>query len=363
MSYKKNLTNAIIGFSALTLSLFSSACSQLPKPTPTQVVRQYTAPAQIESIRNYRPTETEIRTVGAIKYLSSSQPENRQAAEDYVLRTYGSEIGNRAINFSRLSASKKEDIVLNAVRGNPYPIEVLQQKLGTTSPYILSAEIDYVFDDVFGYDIDEDEMKEFEKIADDYEKTRQKRGMSPTTGIDPELKALVVYSWVFVGRTAVTGDPLEAQRYAWVLARNPKTREGGFDVIYDTYYEGKEGLENLRAQTKRDFNPEVLKEKANRLYGTLEERARQRWKEVEKNLPTIRKELEEKAKQQGEELKRKAEEELRRKQEEAKTRAEELRRQAEEAARRKADELRRRGEEEARKKVKELEDWFKKYKK
>lgn len=357
MNYKRSLATATICLTALISPLFSS-CSQpaepsqivkqyAPSPTSSQAEKQYnpSSLSKIELIRDYKPSQTEVNIVEAIKDLSSSQSEDRKVAEDYVLKTYGNEIGKKAINLSKLAASNKEDIVLNAVQGNPYSIEALQQKFDTTSPYVLSSLIDYMFNDVPSYDTDEKEMKEFGQIADDYEKARKEHGMPSTTKINPNLKAFVSYSWVFLGRSAFTGNLWEAHRYAWAVAKNPKTRDAGYDVVCDIYYDSKKISENSESGTKKDFNLEILKEKA-----------REKWGEIKGNIPAVKKEAEEKIKQQAEEFRKKVEEQSKSQQTEAKKRAEE-------EARKKLEELEKKAEDKARRGIQQFNDWLNKYKK
>lgn len=368
------LRNAVFAGLAGTLFSITVACGQaqaIPTPTPTPItsrVDMASPSGVINSIKNYKPTENEIKTAEAIRYLNSSH--DRQSAISYVSQNYG-ESGSRAIRLVNNAQTYKHQIVYNSAEGRPYAINELEAMLGTGNPLELSLLLDNVFENVYVLNVNENEMVEFRKAVKSYKEFKEATGFgaSEYPNISPELEAVTAYTVIFLARS-IHQDPITAHKYALAIARDEETRKGVVQITYDLYVGGKRATEATGEKLKEQgITPENI---GNR----ISEFKKQKAEEIKKESGR----QQEKTKQQTEELKRKAGEELKKKQQElqqqqekAKQQAEELKRRSEEELRRQAEEQRKRLEQEAEKakeKVREgiektkedLRDLFKKKK-
>lgn len=317
------LRNSLLGGLASTLFGLSVACNGAVTPalvsSPTPIVAESTKP-----IANYKPN---TKVASAINFLS--QRSDRNSAESYVVQTYGQD-GTRAVNLMRLADSKKDDIISRVVSGSPYSPFELEGRLGTNNPYELNPLLDYIFDDVYIFNVEENEMVEFRKSIDSYREFKDATnfGTKERPDIDPNLKSLLAYTVIFTIRS-LHQDPLVAHKYAYAIANDKKTSEGVYEITYDIYFVGKSGVEKVVAKVEQAKN-ENPRQKA-------QEKISDKIQEARKTIS----EESEKLKRTGDEVKRKAEDEARRKQEEFQRKQEQARKEAEEAKKKLEEETRR----------------------
>lgn len=317
------LRNTLLGGLAGILFSVAAACGgqpALPTPTPTPIQHTIQSSSEIiNSVRNYKPSENEIKTAEAIKYLSSSS--DRQSARNYVLQNYG-ENGNRAIRLVNNAETYRQQIVQNSAEGKPYTINELQSMMGTNNLLELSTLLDITFDNVYVLKVDEGEMVEFRNATKSYKEFKEATGFGAKGQPDtyPRLEAVTAYATIFLIRS-IYQDPLTAHTYALAIAKDEETRKGVFMITYDIYFEGKKATQLTQEKLKEQgVTPENIKSRISEFREQKSQEAKQTIQQIQSEtkgkFEEIKKESErqqEKVRQQSEELKRKAEEELRRK--------------------------------------------------